>query len=68
VAGLALASLWLAFGLACLVAYFGFKNVAERARGERRFYVLGFYRSVLLAFGVVSLMLGVSRVLDALGA
>jgi hypothetical protein len=41
------------------------KSQAEQVRGQRRFYLIGFYRSVLLAFGVVSLMIGISRLLAA---
>ena len=58
----------LGFGLVCLLAFFGLKGQADAARGERRFLAIGFYRSVLLAFGVVSLMVGVSRLLSAAGA
>ncbi|MBV9119529.1 MAG: hypothetical protein JOZ39_02390 [Chloroflexi bacterium] len=56
----------LGFGVLCLVAYFGLRGQAEAARGERRFYVIGFYRSVLLAFGVLACMVAVSRLLTAL--
>jgi len=50
----------------CLLAFAGLKGQAEAARGERRFYVIGFYRSVLLALGVGALMVGVSRLLAAI--
>lgn len=54
----------LAFGGACLIAFFGMKSAAEAARGQRRYLAIGFYRSVLLALGIVSLMIGISRVLS----
>lgn len=57
------AALPLLFGVACLLVYGGLKAQAEQARGQRRFYVIGFYRSVALAFGLVGLMIGVSRLL-----
>lgn len=53
------------FGAICLFAFMAMKSQAEQVRGERRFYLIGFYRSVLLAFGVVSLMIGISRLLAA---
>lgn len=54
----------LAFGLVCLLVFMSTKAQADDARGERRFYVIGFYRSVLLALGLVSLMIGISRLLS----
>ncbi len=54
----------LAFGFICLLAFMGLKTQVEQARGGRRFYVIGFYRSVLLAFGIGLLMIGVSRLLS----
>jgi hypothetical protein len=59
----AVSSIILAFGLVCLFVFMGTKALADEARGERRFYLIGFYRSVLLALGIVSLMIGVSRLL-----
>ena len=58
---LAGAILPLAFGLACLVFYGALKQRADQARGQRQFYIIGLYRSVALAFGIVALMVGVSR-------
>lgn len=59
--GAGAAALPLLFGLAALLVYGGLKAQAEAARGQRRFYVIGFYRSVALAFGLVGLMVGISR-------
>jgi hypothetical protein len=56
----------LAFGLLCLLAFVGLKPQADAARGQGRFYVVGLYRSVALAFGVVGLMLAISRLLSAI--
>lgn len=51
------------FGCICLLAFLGLKGQAEKARGTPRFYAIGFYRSVILALGIVALMVGVSRLL-----
>ena len=61
--GAAAAALPLLFGVACLLVYGGLKAQADAARGQRRFFVIGFYRSVALAFGLVGLMVGISRLL-----
>ncbi|HEX6510728.1 MAG TPA: hypothetical protein VF157_00390 [Chloroflexota bacterium] len=63
VASSAGAILPLAFGFVCLLFYGALKQRAEDARGQRRFYVLGFYRAVALAFGIVAVMVGISRLL-----
>ncbi|HLG73014.1 MAG TPA: hypothetical protein VK009_21550 [Chloroflexota bacterium] len=51
------------FGCICLLVFRALRGEAEKARGSSRFYVVGFYRSVLLALGIVALMVGLSRVL-----
>ncbi len=51
------------FGCLCLLVFARLKAEAEKARGSSRFYLIGFYRSVLLALGIVALMLGISRLL-----
>ncbi len=51
------------FGCLCLLVFARLKGEAEKARGSSRFYLIGFYRSVLLALGIVALMLGISRLL-----
>jgi hypothetical protein len=48
----------------CLIAYRALRPQAEAARGQRRFYFIGFYRAVILSFGIVCLMIGASRLLQ----
>jgi hypothetical protein len=54
----------LGFGSLCLLFYVRLKREADGARGERRFYMIGLYRSVALAFGIVAVMIGISRILS----
>jgi len=63
---IATALLPLAFGIVCLIVFRNLQAQADDARGQRRFYLIGFYRAVILSFGIVCLMIGASRLLSVL--
>ncbi len=60
----AAAILPLALGAVCFLGYIVLKTQFDASRGQRRFFVIGFYRAVVLAFGIVAIMVGVSRLLS----
>ena len=55
--------LFLAFGTACFLVYLSMKDAAEAARGTSRYLVVGAFRSLLAAFSLAGVLLGLARFL-----